>query len=65
MTSNPIIDLAEALPIFLSIEIIITGLFSLSFVLDATIPITPSCKLFPLIIMAICGINLCSLENLI
>ena len=39
--SKPTIDLAEALPIWLSIEIIITGLLNLSFNLEATIPITP------------------------
>ena len=46
---KPAIDLAEALPTFFSIEIIITGLFVFSFILDATIPITPSCQFSPLI----------------
>ena len=44
--SNPTIDLAEALPILFSIDIIITGLLNLSFILAATIPITPSCQFF-------------------
>ena len=48
--SKPIIDLAEALPTSPSIEITITGLLNLSFNLAATIPITPSCQLLPLII---------------
>ena len=46
--SNPTIDLADAFPILSSIEIIITGLLNLSFILAATIPITPSCQFFPL-----------------
>ena len=46
--SNPTIDLAEALPILLSIEIIMTGLLNLSFNLAATIPIIPSCQFAPL-----------------
>ena len=46
--SKPTID-PEALPIWLSIEIIITGLINLSFNLEATIPITPSWKFFHLL----------------
>ena len=46
--SKPTIDLADAFPIFPSKEINITGLLNLSFNLDATIPITPSCQFFPL-----------------
>ena len=46
--SKPIIDLAEAFPIFPLKEIIITGLSNLSFSLAATIPIIPSCQLDPL-----------------
>lgn len=46
--SKPIIDLADAFPIFSPKEINITGLLNLSFNLAATIPITPSCHLFPL-----------------
>ena len=46
--SKPTIDLADALPIFPSKEIIITGLLNLSFNLAATIPIIPSCQFLPL-----------------
>ena len=49
--SNPMTDLAEAFPRLLSTVIIITGLLNLSFNLDATIPITPSCQFFPLTII--------------
>ena len=48
---KPIVDLADAFPILLLIEIIITGLLNLSFILEATIPITPSCQFFPLTII--------------
>ena len=41
---RPLIDLAEPFPLSPSKEIIITGLLNLSFNLDATIPITPSCQ---------------------
>ena len=49
--SKPTIDLAEPFPVLPSKEIIITGLLNFSFNLAATIPITPSCQSFPLIIM--------------
>ena len=43
--SKPTIDLADAFPILLVIEIIIVGLLNLSLILDAIIPIIPSCQL--------------------
>ena len=45
--SKPTIDLADAFPILLFKEIIIVGLLNLSFILDAIIPITPSCQSSP------------------
>ena len=46
--SKPTIDLADAFPNSLSIDIKTTGLLNLSLILDATIPKTPSCQSFPL-----------------
>ena len=45
--SKPKTDLADALPIPFSKEIIIVGLLNLSFNLDAIIPIIPPCHLCP------------------
>ena len=42
--SKPTIDLADPFPIFLFKEINIVGLLYFSLILDATIPIIPSCQ---------------------
>ena len=45
--SKPETDLAEPLPNLLSKDINIVGLLYFSLILAATMPIIPSCQLFP------------------
>ena len=45
--SKPKTDLADALPILSTTDIITVGLLNFSFSLDATIPIIPLCQLCP------------------
>ena len=46
--SKPATDLAEAFPTLSFIEMIIVGLLNLSLILEAIIPIIPSCQSSPL-----------------
>ena len=45
--SNPTIDLADPLPMLLFKEINTVGLLYFSLILEATIPIMPSCQFLP------------------